>query len=177
MNKLGPALLVAVLATLTLTGVAAAAAPQGHLSAALGGVYVTTSINITNINFVTEAADGETQNVALKNDTSGDCDGDSGSVFVTHTNPIPNTIAPVLCAHFTGNARMAFMYQDPNLSSAFVVVFVVDAATDRVYVGSTTDGALAVRWVNLGWKGSGAWALLIPFPLVPVTGGDFIVTA
>jgi hypothetical protein len=183
MNKLGLALLFAVLATLTLTGVAAAAAPQGHAITSAGGVNVTATLNITNITLPQAApgiSDGETVNVALKNDKSGDCDGDAGTLIVTHTG-LPNTVQAIRCAHFTGSGRMAIAFLDLQLGT-FVVLFIVDATPDRVYIGSTpgfslADGTLADKWVNLGWEGSGAKAIPRPMPQATITSGDFIVTA
>ena len=100
---------------------------------------------------------------------SGDCgsrstgDGDSGSVDIQYVADAPATYN-IVCAHYSGNRRMAFDYFDTTRNT-YVVVFIVDGnpGPDKLYLGSTTDATLAKKWVNLGWAGSGARTAGRPF--------------
>ena len=170
------ALLLAVLATLALAGVASAATPQGNLT----GAAVLSGVGITQISITSPVSDGEQVNVAKNNDNSGDCDGDSGAVSAVR--PGFTWTVSALCVHFTGTG-MAFEFADIGLGT-FVVVFIRDggASPDKVYVGSTpgvttADQTLAKKWVNLGWKGSGAKVAGLPFPQATIVSGGFTVTA
>jgi hypothetical protein len=153
------AVLLAALAALALAGGASAAAPQGHLD---GSVSLQPNIGIGGF-IVSGISDGETSFVAVKNDKSNDCNGDTGGISVFYDD-VSNADYSIVCAHYTGGAGMAFDYFDTKLNT-FVVVFVADGLPhDRVYVGATTNGTLALQWVNRGWAGSGARTLGLAFP-------------
>jgi hypothetical protein len=169
--------LLAVVATaLALVGGASAATPHGHLS----GSASLTSSNIFAISITSTVSDGETVNVALRNDKSGDCDGDTCTLDVgvgtfTHISP------SIVCAHYTGRG-MAFDFLDNDAFQRYVVVFIVDGSPDKIFIGTTNgttaaDATLAMKWVNLGWQGSGAKAAGLAFPQAAITAGDYTVTA
>jgi hypothetical protein len=166
------ALLLALLATLALTGVASAAPAQGHLT---GSATFDPTAGITGISVTTTISDGEQVYVVMKNDNSGDCDGDTGSGSITTVGG-PTLGFTVDCAHYTGRGMVFDFHFGPPLGKYFVV-FVVDASPDRVYVGTTTDGTLAMGWVNRGWNTSGAKALGNAFPQVTGVTSSLTVTA
>jgi hypothetical protein len=170
--------LLAVVATaLALVGGASAATPQGHLS---GSASLTTGIGIFAITITSTVSDGETVNVALRNDKSGVCDGDTGTLDVgvgTFTHIFPS----IVCAHYTGRG-MAFDFLDNLSFHSYVVVFIVDGSPDKIFIGTTNgttaaDATLAMKWVNLGWQGSGAKAAGLAFPQATITSGGYTVTA
>jgi hypothetical protein len=180
------AVLVAVLATLAFAGGASADTPQGHLSGDYAVVEIfgtlPVSMSYMHISPFRAASDGEKVYVAKKNDKSGDCDGDTGQIAIYYgfdENPVTYNIA---CAHYTGNGRMAFDYFD-SMAGVYVVVYVVDGSPDKLYLGTTTgntaaDATLAMKWVNLGWQGSGAKTLGLSFDRETGTqGGNFTIAA
>jgi hypothetical protein len=141
------------------------------------GLAVSTTIGISDITVNTTVSDGGTDYVALKNDKSGNCNGDTGSVDIQYDTPTVFTY-PILCAHYTGaNRGMAFDYFDDHLvPNTYVVVYIVDVplGADKAYVGTTTNATLAMKWVNLGWGGSGAQGGGSTFPFAD-PAGDYCI--
>jgi hypothetical protein len=181
------AALFALLASLVLAGLASAfVGGQGYLTGGAVGINgAPPSVNVTSLDVVSTIHDGELVNVAKKNDKSGDCDGDIGSVGVDHDDS-QQTTETIVCAHYTGGAGMAFDWHD-SVWNRYVVVYIVDRSNveqpDRIFIGGTNgdtaaDAKLAMKWVNLGWIGSGAKGAPnnLPFPEVTFDG-DYRVQA
>jgi hypothetical protein len=156
------AALLAVLASLVLAGVASAdVTPEGYLYGfASLGTTIETNVGISEIDIsasTNPVSDGENNAlyIAKKNDKSGDCNGDAGTVTVFYDTDVPSFYA-IACAHFISSGQMAFDWFDTHLNT-YVVVYIVDTSpVDKVFVGTTTIQTLAMKWVNLGWEGSGA---------------------
>jgi hypothetical protein len=175
------ATLVAVLASLAFAGGASADTAQGHLSGN-GSLTVNIGTLIFNMDIdpTSAVSDGEQVYVVQKNDKSGDCSGDTGKITILYDPPIdPVDVVTydIACAHYSGSGRMAFDYRDPR-AGVYVVVYVVDGSPDKVYLGTAPTEALATKWVNLGWQGSGAKTLLGPtsFPKQTVDSTFTITT-
>jgi hypothetical protein len=93
-------------------------------------------------------------------------------IFATDSDPCAEC-SPCQAA---GQAA-AFYFLDTDLDpDTYVVVCIVDGLSDRIYVGTTTDPALATKWVDRGWQGSGAKHLSHDFSQVSFEG-DCTVTA
>jgi hypothetical protein len=148
-----------MLAVLAWVGGAAADTPQGQLTgSATLGPPASASFAIT-----APVIDGGTSFVGLENDTSGNCTGDSGTVFVGGI-----LTATVACAHFvassgccsTGSPKMRLAYQLP--AGSYVVVRITDNGASIDTFASTSAGTLAQAQacVNLGQRDGGCspWA-------------------
>jgi hypothetical protein len=145
---------LAFLAAAIVVSAAAAATPQGHLSGAAS--LASNHAGITRV-VAHKVSDGETVFVGLKNDRSGDCDGDTGTLTIKHGGSA--TTYNVLCAHYVANFAMGVLYFDDTIGK-YVEVRVRErgqpAREDIVDIGVMgTDKNRAVRCVNLGWGDGG----------------------
>jgi hypothetical protein len=168
------AALAALLAALALAGGASADTPKGQLS---GFATLGASSGYTGLFIASTVFDGEQTFVAKNDDKSGDCDGDTGQVTVMYDpTGLNRSTYDIGCAHYTGGG-MAFEYFDTQ-KGAYIVVYIVDGAGgDRLYIGATADETLATKWVNRGYKTSGAKPGLA-FPQATITGGTgYSITA
>jgi hypothetical protein len=131
----------------TCASAAWAATPQGKLT---GGAFPNIdALHIHGVFISTTVLDGETAYVAKKNDRSGDCDGDSGSVQVRYNDNSSATYA-ITCAHFSGTRKISIAWFDTKLNE-YVLYRVQDQrGGDDVLWGTTTNLATLIGWVNVG---------------------------
>ncbi len=116
----------------------------------------------------------------LRNDRSGNCDGDHGQINVKYT---AGTIAAyqIACAHYSNCRSFSVDYIDTFLDptgNTYVIVRAINVkppAKDRIQIGVTTDPALAQDWVNLGYVTGGAFADGHVFPEVPCDNGNWTI--
>ena len=177
--------LCGVIGALAFAGVASAATPQGHLDGDLKFKNPPT-LQIHKIDITSTINDGEQVYVAVNNDKSNDCDGDTGTLEVQYDSSTGLGDAsgkasyPVLCAHYTGNNSMTISYNDTEIGKFVVIRFVDRSAAgkpDQVLVGSTTDANLAIQWPNRGYGGSGAQLAGLSFDSNNVQSGSATITA
>jgi hypothetical protein len=179
-----------IVAALVLAGVAAAAAPQGKLTGSV--TFASAPLGIHALTVKTTIVDGETVNVAKKNDRSGDCDGDSGSIKVDYAGgggEDATTLSStggdddhgasatynIICAHNAGDGSMMVDYFDTRIGR-YVVFRVIDRPAGDTFLYQTeTNATRALQWVNLGTNDSGHGAT--PLLSAPIQTGGFTITA
>jgi hypothetical protein len=177
----------ALFGVLALAATAYAATPQGKLT---GASDVATTIGIERIVVAGPIRDGETVYVNVRNDRSGDCDGDTGRVLITYSESEDDRASSgewsddgdkakydILCAHYVGDS-MTVSYFDEHLNT-YVVFRIRDNGSpsrkDRFTYATTSAAEKATLWVNVGTDTSGNDLT----PLVPaaLSDGNFQVKA
>jgi hypothetical protein len=165
------------LAALAWAGVAAADTPQGKLtgSATFGAFSLTIGTPIT---------DGGTSYVGLRNDKSGNCAGDAGTVIFS------GVTFNILCAHYVASSldgtgpKMRFTWGFPIAAGTALPVFRIsdggpNLADDKVAWTPTgfpvNDVPYVQQWVNVGRVGV-EWAN--PWAFQTLSGGTgFTITS
>src|SRR5262245_13503093 len=169
---------VAICATLTAlawAGAALAETPQCKLT----GSATISSGGLPGSTFAigTAVIDGGTSYVGLGNDYSGNCDGDSGTLWESGTS------YNIVCAHYVassvccnaGSPKMRLAYEAaPGIID---VILITDngIAVDTFALGFTSTLTNAKAWVNLGARGSGIGAGAV-WGWLTVTG-NYTITA